>query len=70
MRTGAVKVSANPEGMASALLMVGPVRKAMQYAVREDEFVAVFSAGAFLVLTGTVAHRDGCLRARFELEHR
>jgi Na+/H+ antiporter NhaD/arsenite permease-like protein len=46
----------------SALLMLARLRKAMRYAVREEEFLPVLSAGAFLVVTGTVAFAVGSER--------
>jgi hypothetical protein len=43
----------------SAVLMLQRVARALRYAVREEEFLAVFSAGVGLVFTGTVAYSVG-----------
>lgn len=43
----------------SAVLMLQRVARALRYAVREEEFLAVFSAGVGLVVTGTVAYSVG-----------
>lgn len=39
--------------------MLQRVARALRYAVREEEFLAVFSAGVGLVFTGTVAYSVG-----------
>jgi hypothetical protein len=43
----------------SAVLMLRRVARALRYAVREEEFLPVFSAGVGLVVTGTVAYSLG-----------
>jgi Ion channel len=45
--------------MVSALLMLRRVASALRYAVREEEFLTVFGAGATLVLIGTVSYPLG-----------
>jgi hypothetical protein len=45
--------------MLSALMMLRSVARALRHAVREEEFLPVLSAGAALVLTGTVAYTLG-----------
>jgi Ion channel len=45
--------------MVSALLMLGRVVKAIRYAVREEDFLPVLSAGVLLVLIGSVAYALG-----------
>ena len=40
----------------SALLMFRRVVSALRYAVREEEFLNVFGAGAFLVFLGTLTY--------------
>jgi ion channel len=45
--------------MISALLMLRRVAAAFRYAVREEEFLTVFGAGAVLVLIGTLAYALG-----------
>jgi hypothetical protein len=45
--------------MVSALLMLRRVARALRYAVREEEFLTVFGAGATLVLIGTVSYAVG-----------
>jgi hypothetical protein len=42
--------------MLSALLMLKRVARAWRYAVREEEFLTVFGAGAFLVALGTLVY--------------
>ena len=48
--------AAKPEGVISALLIFRRVARAVGYAIREEDFVPVLSAGIFLVFTGTVAY--------------
>ena len=45
--------------MVSALLMLRRVVGALRFAVREEEFLPVLSAGATLILTGTLAYALG-----------
>ena len=45
--------------MVSALVMLGRVARAVRYAIREEDFLPVLSAGAFLVLSGTLAYSLG-----------
>jgi Ion channel len=45
--------------MVSALLMLRRVARAFRYAVREEDFLMVFSAGMFFVLVGTVTYTLG-----------
>ena len=45
--------------MLSALLMLRRVARALQYAVREEDFVPVLTAGALLVVIGTTAYALG-----------
>jgi Ion channel len=45
--------------MLSALLMLRRVMRALHYAVREEEFVPVASAGAALVVIGTLSYALG-----------
>jgi len=45
--------------MVSALLMLERVVKAFRYAVREEDFLNVFGAGALLVAIGTVSYALG-----------
>jgi Na+-transporting NADH:ubiquinone oxidoreductase subunit NqrB len=45
--------------MLSAMLMYARVRKAVQYAVREEDFLNVAGAGAFLVFLGTLTYALG-----------
>jgi hypothetical protein len=45
--------------MVSALLMLRRVAGALRHAVREEEFLAVFGAGATLVPIGTVSYAVG-----------
>ena len=45
--------------MVSALVMLGRVSRALRYAFREEDFGPVVSAGAFLVLIGTVSYSLG-----------
>jgi Ion channel len=42
--------------MLSALLMFGRVAQTWRYAVREEDFLNVFGAGALLVLIGTTVY--------------
>lgn len=51
--------AAKPEGVISALLIFRRVARAVGYAIREEDFVPVLSAGIFLVFTGTVAYTLG-----------
>jgi hypothetical protein len=52
-------VAANPVVMLSALLMFRRVAAAFRYAVREEAFLTVFSAGALLVAIGTLTYTLG-----------
>lgn len=45
--------------MLSALLMLRRLRRALRYAVREEQFVPVLYAGALLVALGTSAYALG-----------
>jgi hypothetical protein len=45
--------------MISALLMFRRVLHAFRYAVREEDFLGVFGAGALLVLIGTIVYSLG-----------
>ena len=45
--------------MLSALLMLRRVARALQYAVREEDFVPVLTAGVLLVVIGTTAYALG-----------
>jgi Na+/H+ antiporter NhaC len=45
--------------MISALLMLRRVGRALSFAVREDDFLDVLSAGALLVLIGTISYALG-----------
>jgi hypothetical protein len=45
--------------MLSALLMLRRVVRAMRFAAREEEFIPVLSAGALLVVIGTVGYTLG-----------
>jgi hypothetical protein len=45
--------------MLSALLMYQRVRRALRYAVREDDFLNVFGAAVFLLILGTVTYALG-----------
>jgi hypothetical protein len=51
-----VAIDAKSAGMVSALLMFRRTIGAIRYAIREEAFLPVLSAGAALVLTGTVAY--------------
>jgi Ion channel len=51
-----VAIDAKSAGMVSALLMFRRMIGAIRYAIREEAFLPVLSAGAALVLTGTVAY--------------
>jgi Ion channel len=45
--------------MVSALVMLRRVARALRYAAREDDFVAVLSAGATLLVIGTLTYTLG-----------
>jgi hypothetical protein len=45
--------------MLSALLMLRRVAAAFRYAVREEDFLPAFSAGALLVVIGTISFALG-----------
>jgi hypothetical protein len=45
--------------MISALLMFRRVARALRFAVREDDFLQVFSAGIALVVIGTISYAMG-----------
>ena len=46
-------------GMLSALVMLARVARAVRYAIHEEDFLPVLSAGAFLVISGTLAYSLG-----------
>jgi hypothetical protein len=45
--------------MISAFMMLQRVRRALRYAVREEEFMTIFTAGALLVFVGTLSYTLG-----------
>jgi len=45
--------------MVSALLMLQRVRRALRFAVREDDFLDVLSAGVLLIVIGTISYALG-----------
>jgi hypothetical protein len=52
-------VSAKHAGVLSALMMLRRVVPAFRYAVREEEFLNIFSAALLLVVIGTVTYSLG-----------
>jgi Ion channel len=50
---------ANPASMLSALMMLRRVLPAFRYAIREEEFLQIFSAAVLLVVVGTLTYAFG-----------
>jgi uncharacterized membrane protein len=50
---------ANADYVVSAILMLRRVIAALRYAVREEDFLNVFSAGIGLLISGTLAYALG-----------
>jgi hypothetical protein len=56
---GPASVGANPFDMFSALMMLRRLARTLRYAVREEDFIPVLSAGLALIVLGTVSYALG-----------
>jgi hypothetical protein len=58
-RVGAAARAANPTAMLSALMMLRRVLPAFRYAISEEEFLPILSAGLVLIVVGTLTYTLG-----------
>jgi Ion channel len=58
-RQGHQARDANPAGVVSALIMLRRLRRAIRYALREEDFGPVLGAGGFLIASGTLTYSLG-----------